>query len=68
MGLLNFIGRLISADARYNHELYKSGKADKSRVVYTTIGWRPDPIYNQDGFKKVEGEAASGEDEYEREA
>lgn len=40
MGLFSFIGRLISADARHNHELYKTGKANKSITGYSVI--RPD--------------------------
>lgn len=49
-GLFSFIGRLFSEDARHNHNLYKSGKADKNEVRQTTIGWRPDPTNKEDGF------------------
>lgn len=40
MGLFSFIGCLFSADARHNRDLYRTGKADKTKVVYTSI--RPD--------------------------
>lgn len=43
MGLLSFIGRLFSQNARYNHDLYKSGAANKNIKVYTTVGWELDP-------------------------
>ena len=40
MGLFSFIGCLFSETARYNRDLYRTGRADKNKVVYTSI--RPD--------------------------
>jgi hypothetical protein len=53
-------------DAAYNRNLYKTGQADESKKVSTTIGWRRDPWNGNDGFTKVQGHTPSGNDEYER--
>lgn len=62
-------------DARYNRQLYRSGRANKSIVQHTTIGWRPDPN-GDDGFTPDPGnsrvnkdgrlDTASGNVEYHR--
>ena len=54
MTLFSWIGRFFSGDAQYNHELYKSGRANKNEVRSTTVGWRPDPIGKQDGYTQDE--------------
>jgi hypothetical protein len=45
MGLFDFI-----SDALHNRNLYRSGRANRSEVRHTTVGWRPDPINREDGF------------------
>jgi hypothetical protein len=50
MTIFSWIGRLFSEDARHNHELYKSGRANRNEVRSTTVGWRPDPINKEDGY------------------
>lgn len=50
---------LIEA-ARHNRKLYKSGKADRDTVVVTTIGYRPDPIHEEDGFTPDPGNLERG--------
>lgn len=45
MGIFDFIG-----DALHSRKLYKTGKANKNEVRSTTVGWRPNPIHEQDGF------------------
>ena len=39
----------IIKDAIYNAELYKTGRADRSEIRLTTVGWRRDPINREDG-------------------
>lgn len=51
MGLFWFIGVLFSENVRHNRRLYKLGVADKSRVRRVTVGWRRDPIYENDGYE-----------------
>jgi hypothetical protein len=50
MTIFSWIGALFSDDARHNHNLYKTGKANRNEVRLTTVGWRPDPINGQDGY------------------
>ena len=50
MTIFSWVGRLFSENARHNHELYKSGKANTNEVRSTTVGWRRDPINGEDGY------------------
>lgn len=45
------VGEFIS-DVKHNRAIDKKWKEDGCPTVYTTIGWRPDPIYKEDGFKE----------------
>lgn len=45
MGLRDFIDNV-----RHNRELYRSGRANRNIVQNTTVGWRPDPWNEDDGF------------------
>ena len=63
-------------NAKYNRELYKSGRANEKIKVSRTVGWRRDPIYGNDGFTPDPGNSRidenekrytpSGNDEYYR--
>lgn len=64
----------LVGNARHNRQLYRSGKANKSIVQHTTVGWRPDPN-GDDGFTPDPGNkyydkdgyyTASGNVEYHR--
>lgn len=54
MGLRDLID-----DAVHNAKLYRSGRANKDEVRVTTVGWRPDPINEEDGCEKDQ-DAPSG--------
>lgn len=38
---------------RHNHKVYKEWVRNGRRVVRATVGWRRDPIYEQDGYTEV---------------
>ena len=64
-GLFSFIGALFSENARHNLNLYSSHRADKTDVRYVTVGWRLDPINEEDGQTEAIN-TPSGEREYYR--
>jgi hypothetical protein len=47
-------------DAAYNRQLEKDGLVNRDVVQHTTIGWRPDPFHEQDGYTQT------GPNEYSR--
>jgi len=51
---------------RHNRQLYRRGIANKHIGQYTTIGWRPDPHTESDGFTEVRGPTQSGNTEYRK--
>ena len=63
-------------NAKYNRELYKSGRANEKIKVSKTVGWRRSPFYGNDGFtpdpgnsrtdKKGKLDTPSGNYEYYR--
>jgi hypothetical protein len=54
----------IFKDRKHNKQLYKDGKANKNEVRLTTIGWRQDPIDEQDGQTEDCCNTPSGQPEY----
>jgi hypothetical protein len=47
---------------RYNRRLYQSGLANRHVIQHTTIGWRPDPWGEADGFTPDPGNSRRRED------
>lgn len=60
MGLFSWIGCLFSGTARYNRDLYRTGRANKNEVRQTVIGWRPDYQNGDDGFVPDSGNFRKG--------
>ena len=64
MTLLRWIGVLFSEDARHNAELERKGLVNPREVRSTTVGWRPDPHNQEDGYTEATGRTPSGKPEY----